>query len=145
MPKYYCDYCRSYLTHDSLSVRKSHLIGRNHLKYYCDYYEEQAKKLGLWEPNELPYELTLEDYYRNIPGKREVAVIEDKVDKRKGKQISVADEELKAEMDQLNIKEYIPPPPAVTSLPAPPPAVYFYNAADERKKIALKMLESETK
>ncbi|KAM9962936.1 hypothetical protein ACTFIW_006157 [Dictyostelium discoideum] len=30
MPKYYCDYCDKYLTHDSPSVRKSHTVGKQH-------------------------------------------------------------------------------------------------------------------
>ena len=30
MPKYYCDYCDTYLTHDSPSVRKTHNGGRKH-------------------------------------------------------------------------------------------------------------------
>ncbi|ODV94621.1 hypothetical protein PACTADRAFT_85854 [Pachysolen tannophilus NRRL Y-2460] len=70
MPKYYCEYCRSYLTHDSMSVRKSHLMGKNHLKYYCDYYEREAKKSNVWEPSELPYEATLKEYFKGIPGSR---------------------------------------------------------------------------
>ncbi|CAI5757717.1 unnamed protein product [Candida verbasci] len=49
MPKYYCDYCKSYLTHDTMSVRKSHLIGKNHIKNYCNYYELKAKELGIWD------------------------------------------------------------------------------------------------
>ena len=28
MPKYFCDYCDTYLTHDSPSVRKTHCSGR---------------------------------------------------------------------------------------------------------------------
>ncbi|KAL7671650.1 hypothetical protein ACOME3_006541 [Neoechinorhynchus agilis] len=49
MPKYYCDYCDTYLTHDSPSVRRTHNQGRNHKenvrKYYQDWLEEQAHKL----------------------------------------------------------------------------------------------------
>lgn len=30
MPKYYCDYCDVFLTHDSPSVRKTHNGGRKH-------------------------------------------------------------------------------------------------------------------
>lgn len=29
------------LTHDSISVRKSHAVGRNHIKYMIDYYESK--------------------------------------------------------------------------------------------------------
>ncbi|POR38196.1 U1 small nuclear ribonucleoprotein C [Tolypocladium paradoxum] len=38
MPK--CDYCDVYLTHDSLSVRKAHNSGRNHLRNVVDYYQQ---------------------------------------------------------------------------------------------------------
>jgi len=38
MPKYYCDYCDVFLTHDSTSVRKAHNSGRNHLTNVRDYY-----------------------------------------------------------------------------------------------------------
>ncbi|ESO03546.1 hypothetical protein HELRODRAFT_111980 [Helobdella robusta] len=49
MPKYYCDYCDTYLTHDSPSVRKTHCGGRKHKENVCTYYqkwlEEQVQKL----------------------------------------------------------------------------------------------------
>uniref|UniRef100_A0A4W3J3L2 U1 small nuclear ribonucleoprotein C n=1 Tax=Callorhinchus milii TaxID=7868 RepID=A0A4W3J3L2_CALMI len=49
MPKYYCDYCDTYLTHDSPSVRKTHCEGRKHKENVKDYYqkwmEEQAQSL----------------------------------------------------------------------------------------------------
>ncbi|KAL7414207.1 U1 zinc finger-domain-containing protein [Mrakia frigida] len=38
MPKYYCDYCDVFLTHDSTSVRKAHNSGRNHIQNVRDYY-----------------------------------------------------------------------------------------------------------
>jgi U1 small nuclear ribonucleoprotein C len=33
------DYCDVYLTHDSMSVRKAHNTGRNHLRNVVDYYQ----------------------------------------------------------------------------------------------------------
>ncbi|ENN74919.1 U1 small nuclear ribonucleoprotein C [Dendroctonus ponderosae] len=49
MPKYYCDYCDTYLTHDSPSVRKTHCTGRKHKDnvkfYYQKWMEEQAQNL----------------------------------------------------------------------------------------------------
>ena len=30
MPRYYCDYCDAYLTHDSASVRRQHNVGFKH-------------------------------------------------------------------------------------------------------------------
>lgn len=36
MPRYYCDYCDTYLTHDSASVRKQHNAGYKHkVEYIC--------------------------------------------------------------------------------------------------------------
>ena len=49
MPKYFCDYCDTYLTHDSPSVRKTHCAGRKHKEnvkfYYQKWMEEQAQNL----------------------------------------------------------------------------------------------------
>lgn len=49
MPKYFCDYCDTYLTHDSPSVRKTHCNGRKHKDnvrmYYQKWLEEQVQKL----------------------------------------------------------------------------------------------------
>uniref|UniRef100_A0AC35UEM6 U1 small nuclear ribonucleoprotein C n=1 Tax=Rhabditophanes sp. KR3021 TaxID=114890 RepID=A0AC35UEM6_9BILA len=48
MPKYYCDYCDAYLTHDSPSVRKTHNGGRKHKENVRNFYqlfiETQAQK-----------------------------------------------------------------------------------------------------
>ncbi|KAJ5303414.1 hypothetical protein N7476_010213 [Penicillium atrosanguineum] len=35
-----CDYCDVYLTHDSMSVRKAHNSGRNHLRNVVEYYQQ---------------------------------------------------------------------------------------------------------
>ncbi|KOS20079.1 U1 small nuclear ribonucleoprotein C [Escovopsis weberi] len=40
MPKFFCDYCDVYLTHDSMSVRRAHNSGRNHLRNVVDYYQQ---------------------------------------------------------------------------------------------------------
>ncbi|KID76337.1 zf-U1-domain-containing protein, partial [Metarhizium brunneum ARSEF 3297] len=40
MPKFFCDYCDVYLTHDSMSVRKAHNSGKNHLRNVVDYYQQ---------------------------------------------------------------------------------------------------------
>jgi len=40
MPKYYCDYCDTYLTHDSTSVRKSHNEGWKHKAAVKNYYSQ---------------------------------------------------------------------------------------------------------
>ncbi|QHS75009.1 Yhc1p [Saccharomyces paradoxus] len=46
MTRYYCEYCHSYLTHDTLSVRKSHLVGKNHLRITADYYRNKARDIS---------------------------------------------------------------------------------------------------
>ena len=49
MVKFYCDYCDSYLTHDSRSVRKTHFTGKKHKdgvrEYYQQWLERAAAKL----------------------------------------------------------------------------------------------------
>uniref|UniRef100_A0A8D1DIX6 U1 small nuclear ribonucleoprotein C n=1 Tax=Sus scrofa TaxID=9823 RepID=A0A8D1DIX6_PIG len=49
LSRFYCDYCDTYLTHDSPSVRKTHCSGRKHKENVKDYYqkwmEEQAQSL----------------------------------------------------------------------------------------------------
>eukprot|EP01133_Synstelium_polycarpum_P013439 gene13439-15838_t len=40
MPKYYCEYCDKYLTHDSPSVRKSHIVGKVHQQAVRLYYQQ---------------------------------------------------------------------------------------------------------
>ncbi|XP_051040169.1 U1 small nuclear ribonucleoprotein C-like [Phodopus roborovskii] len=45
MPKFYCDYCDTYLTHDSPSVRKTpHCRGWKHKEYVKDYYQKWMEK-----------------------------------------------------------------------------------------------------
>lgn len=49
MPKYYCDYCDTFLTHDSPSVRRTHTAGRKHKDnvrfYYQKWMEAQAQNM----------------------------------------------------------------------------------------------------
>ncbi|GFP93405.1 u1 small nuclear ribonucleoprotein c [Phtheirospermum japonicum] len=40
MPRYYCDYCDTYLTHDSPSVRKQHNSGYKHKANIREYYQK---------------------------------------------------------------------------------------------------------
>ncbi|CCE65238.1 hypothetical protein TPHA_0K01040 [Tetrapisispora phaffii CBS 4417] len=42
MARYYCVYCNSYLTHDTSSVRRSHLVGKHHVKAVADYYRNRS-------------------------------------------------------------------------------------------------------
>ena len=54
MPKYFCDYCDTFLTHDSPSVRKTHCAGRKHKEnvrlYYETLYEEKFRKVSVPPP-----------------------------------------------------------------------------------------------
>ena len=40
----FCDYCDVYLTHDSMSVRKAHNSGRNHLRNVCLLYTSPSPR-----------------------------------------------------------------------------------------------------
>src|SRR5436190_8280173 len=51
------DYCDVYLTHDSMSVRKAHNSGRNHLRNVVDYYQRM-------QPCSLPISSLL---YQTLP------------------------------------------------------------------------------
>eukprot|EP00618_Florenciella_parvula_P023164 CAMPEP_0119478166 /NCGR_PEP_ID=MMETSP1344-20130328/8031_1 /TAXON_ID=236787 /ORGANISM="Florenciella parvula, Strain CCMP2471" /LENGTH=58 /DNA_ID=CAMNT_0007512315 /DNA_START=145 /DNA_END=318 /DNA_ORIENTATION=- len=50
MPRYYCDYCGTYLTHDSAPGRKQHMRGWKHREnvkqYYEQYMETHAPAMG---------------------------------------------------------------------------------------------------
>mmetsp|Transcript_639 Transcript_639/g.815 ORF Transcript_639/g.815 Transcript_639/m.815 type:complete len:134 (-) Transcript_639:140-541(-) len=50
MPRYFCDYCNVYLTHDSAPGRKQHIRGWKHRENVKQYYEVYMKtfydKLG---------------------------------------------------------------------------------------------------
>lgn len=58
MPKYFCDYCDTYLTHDSPSVRKTHCAGRKHREnvkfYYEKWYEQNIQKIQQQQTPSIP-------------------------------------------------------------------------------------------
>ncbi|CAK9438312.1 uncharacterized protein LODBEIA_P25360 [Lodderomyces beijingensis] len=156
MPKYYCDYCKSYLTHDTLSVRKSHLMGKNHIKYYCDYYEFKAKETGEWKPSELAYEMTFDKLNKGVPGGVEKSVVSSDSERRnvnggggdgeRRKRGRDADDAMDIESrrhyggDERDegVKEededefWLPPPPHLAGMPLPP--VAWYNHTSEHQK-----------
>lgn len=117
MPKYYCDYCKSYLTHDKMSVRKSHLSGKNHIKNYCVYYEEKARQVGIWDTDDFPYEvdqnyiglfaLSPESFSRRFLRQNKSFVKQDDED----------DQEI-----------CLPPPPNLSTLPPPPPSALRHTS-----------------
>ncbi|KAI5953695.1 hypothetical protein KGF54_003067 [Candida jiufengensis] len=126
MPKYYCDYCKSYLTHDTRSVRKSHLMGKNHIKYYCDYYEYKSKETGDWKPKELIYEITLNKLNKGIPGgPDDKNLIANQDHHKKNEDSMIIDSKSNDDDNDEEEEEFnLPPPPHFTGLPLPPPAVY---------------------
>lgn len=115
MPKYYCDYCKSYLTHDTLSVRKSHLLGKNHIRYYCNYYEQKAKESGIWDPVDSPYEVNLDYIQNGAPG------------------TSYSKPQ----------KFMLPPPPSLGGFPAPPPQAVDYSKEDDAAVAAMREAENQ--
>eukprot|EP01039_Chlorochromonas_danica_P003348 gene3348-3671_t len=40
MPRYYCDYCDAYLTHDSMTGRQQHMKGWKHRENFKNYYQQ---------------------------------------------------------------------------------------------------------
>lgn len=125
MPKYYCDYCKSYLTHDTMSVRKSHLMGKNHIRYYCNYYEMKAKETGIWARPDKTFLLSYVSYNTNEPGSdaRVEALLESiKRDQELEKSAigaGISDEQVQI-ADDFAIP---PPPPTIDGFPKPPPSV----------------------
>lgn len=114
-----------------MSVRKSHLMGKHHIKYYCDYYEFKAKETGEWNPQELIYEITFEKLNKGIPGGSDGKNLGNNhsltIDRRGEK--DAMDIDLKKSADDENNGEeeeefMLPPPPHLTGLPPPPPAIY---------------------
>lgn len=141
MPKYYCDYCKSYLTHDTMSVRKSHLQGRNHIKFYCDYYELKAKESNIWDPLDSKYEISLSKLNENAPSLRNFKMNNNN---NKFKKLH-NDDGLNEENDVNNIEidnesdndddndnDVLPPPPNLDDLPNPPPSIYRYTEDYQR-------------
>lgn len=112
MPKYYCDYCKSYLTHDKMSVRKSHLSGKNHIRYYCAYYEEKAKQLGIWDEHDSKYEIDYEYLKSPAPDPQKFA-----------KKMQREKEKLLVKRNEEDEKFCLPPPPTLANMPPPPPSV----------------------
>lgn len=137
MPKYYCDYCKLALTHDSTSVRKSHLVGKKHIKSVSDYYEQQAKQQGKWNYGDFVKMITIDDVYQGAPGAPHIVKTE-LVSNEYGEQ----EEKEQAESDgPENVYSIIEAnvlgcPPTLIKMPNPPPSVLRYsdNFVDGTKK-----------
>uniref|UniRef100_A0A060T5T3 ARAD1B06292p n=1 Tax=Blastobotrys adeninivorans TaxID=409370 RepID=A0A060T5T3_BLAAD len=126
MPKYFCDYCGTALTHDSKSVRKSHSLGRNHVKYIVDYYENVGREEGFFRPdmpsstnpatpasalpttaNPLDQSKQLAEVRTGIPG----------IDRRQDAN----------SLDRVFAAKPLPPPATIPGLPPPPPQFYHLS------------------
>lgn len=119
MPKYYCDYCKSYLTHDKISVRKSHHAGKNHIRLYCAYYESKARQLGIWDPSDTRYSVDLAYLASTAPGPHEY----------QAKKQREKEKLLVKRADDVAEPFCIPPPPTLSGTPAPPTSALRF--ADE--------------
>ncbi|GMG56261.1 unnamed protein product [Ambrosiozyma monospora] len=150
MAKYYCDYCKSYLTHDSLSVRKSHLIGKYHVKFYCDFYEriqKREKKKLLKRKKEIKaeplYEYDMKQHYKGMPGlppSQENTSSQSAYQNHLNSTYYNSRQDTSSpakDTDSLKLKPYkIMMPPTLSGLPPPPPNVYYYNTYQEKKEIS---------
>lgn len=100
---YYCPYCKTSLTHDSFSVRKSHRHGQKHVRLREEYYQrviaEHPESVTLEQ--ELASVNPLERIFAGMPGSQ------------------------KQYFEQDTQKRVLTVPPTSASLPAPPPYVYF--------------------
>lgn len=96
-----------------MSVRKSHLSGKNHIKLYCSYYEEKAKQLGIWDNSETQYEVGLEylTSFTPSPEKFSRSVLREK------------ERSMVKRNDEVEEEFCLPPPPTLPDLPSPPPSV----------------------
>lgn len=103
-----------------MSVRKSHLMGKNHIRYYCNYYEMKAKETGIWDPLDSMYEINLSYLNKGAPGAS-----------NEGNTSS-----LKGDFS-------IPPPPSLTNYPNPPPSA-FRNTEEYQQSIAEHTQNQET-
>eukprot|EP01040_Poterioochromonas_malhamensis_P007558 gene7558-8160_t len=72
MPRYYCDYCDAYLTHDSMTGRQQHMRGWKHREnfktYYAQFYPQwlmahQSLQMQL----QLQHMLTLQQFQAGLP------------------------------------------------------------------------------
>ncbi|CAH6723018.1 putative U1 small nuclear ribonucleoprotein C [[Candida] jaroonii] len=108
--RFYCEYCKSYLTHDTQSVRQSHLQGKNHIKLYCQYYLSKAQENDIKEI--INPDIELSDVVKQAPG----------FDGNLKFSVGVGDE---------NDNEFkLPPPQVIKGYPNPPPSI-LHNEKDK--------------
>lgn len=70
MPRYYCDYCDTYLTHDSPQVRKQHNAGYKHKANVRNYFMqfEEAQTQSLIDSKIMEFEMKSRQGLQGPPG-----------------------------------------------------------------------------
>lgn len=71
MGKFFCDYCQTSLTHDSLSVRRNHARGKHHLQLYNAYYDNIINQYPEFDRINIDPTISnniIERIYKGIPG-----------------------------------------------------------------------------
>lgn len=110
-----------------MSVRKSHLQGRNHIRKYCEYYEQKAKQLGIWDMSENQYNIDIDYLYSKEHSLENFN--REKLRKQESQNGRINDED-----ESL----YLPPPSVAPGYPGLPPSVLRY-AEEDQKAIAVHM------
>ncbi|QOU21614.1 hypothetical protein BRETT_001339 [Brettanomyces bruxellensis] len=124
MGRYYCPYCDVFLEHDSHSVIRSHLQGKNHVRLYCQYYQTICLKDPTQDPSyrpgtlSPPYQYSLSRFYAGMPG------------------------HLHKHEDSISESLELPPPPTLAKFPPPPPSHYFFDT-EKRHQLTEKAAEDE--
>lgn len=124
MGRYYCPYCDVFLEHDSHSVIRSHLQGKNHVRLYCQYYQTICLKDPTQDPSyrpdtlSPPYQYSLSKFYAGMPG------------------------HLHKHEDSISESLELPPPPTLAKFPPPPPSHYFFDT-EKRHQLTEKAAEDE--
>ncbi|KAI3406304.2 hypothetical protein KGF56_000784 [Candida oxycetoniae] len=128
-------------------------MGKNHIKYYCDYYELKAKETGEWNPSDLVYEITFDKLNRGIPGGDRRASNITVSEKRRNDDMNSNRDEDAMDIDSAKQRNEngvengeeqsfsLPPPPHLNGLPLPPPAVF--NNVQEHRRAILKCTKHE--
>lgn len=115
-----------------MSVRKLHLSGRNHIKLYCDYYEEKARQLGIWDEREDQYEVDVAYLNSKKPSPENF----------RREMLRQKENKIRRDDDDEPATILLPPPPTISSMPPPPPSVLRY-AEEDKEAIAFHMARQE--
>lgn len=107
MPKYYCDYCNIYLTHDTLKVRRDHNSGWKHAL--------QVKNHFMLHVDQQQLQWTLDDVYREYAARGEA------IPPPPGVSVTLAPVSSLNAQRSMNLP--LPPLPPGVNLPLLPPGI----------------------